>query len=167
MSSDATIRQNYARTEIYDKMVDEWDIFDTYVDFFVFAASVGYRVSSRSDVAGYDEDEYTGEGEMLWMHFTNKAAYRAVAASIAYQYTGNAEALTDPDLQLDVLARYARAGVEALATEFGDSQSTPRDGLVSFIDDYEDIDESKRSDEVLDEIITSFDRDMFNMGEGA
>jgi hypothetical protein len=163
MSNDATIRQYYARTNIYDQMVDEWDIFDTYVDFFVFAASVGYRISSRSDVASYDESDYTGDGEMLWMHFTNKGTYRAVAASIAYQYTGKVDAFTDPQLQLDVLARYAKVGAEALSDEFGDSQATPRDGLVAFIDDYEDLDNSKAQEEVLDDIIDSFDRDMFNM----
>lgn len=163
MSNDATIRQRYDRSEIYDQMVDEWDIFDTYVDFFVFAASVGYRVSSRSDVASYDESVYTGEGEMLWMHFTNKATYRAVAASIAYQYTGNVDAFTDPELQLEILARYAKAGADTLTTEFGDSQATPRDGIVASIDDYEDMDKTQEQDELLDEIIDSFDRDMFSM----
>lgn len=163
MSSDATIRQYYARTDIYDKMVEEWEIFDTYVDFFVFAASVGYRVSSRSDVASYDESDYTGDGEMLWMHFTNKTTYRAVASSIAYQYTGNVDAFTDPQLQLDVLARYAKAGAKALAEEFGDSQAPPRDGLVAYIDNYEDMNQSKAQEELLDEIIDSFDRDMFSL----
>lgn len=163
MSDDTTIRQYYARTDIYDQMVDDWDIFDTYVDFFVFAASVGYRIGSRSDVASYDEDYYTGEGEMLWMHFTNKVTYRAVAASIAYQYTGSVDAFTDPQLQLDVLARYAKAGADELAKEFGDSQATPRDGLVTFINEYEDVDESQAQEEMLDEIIDSFDRDMFDI----
>lgn len=163
MSGDATIRQLYERTDIYDKMVEEWGIFDTYVDFFVFAASVGFRVSSRSEVASYDESDYTGEGEMLWMHFTNKATYRAVAASIAYQFTGDAEAFTDPQLQLEVLARYAKAGTKALASEFGDSQAPPRDGLVSYIENYEDVDASSAQDEVIDEIINSFDNDMFSL----
>lgn len=163
MSDDATIRQHYERTEIYDQMVEEWGIFDTYVDFFMFAASVGYRIRSRSDVASYDESDFTGEGEMLWMHFTNKVTYRAVAASIAYQYTGTVDAFTDPQLQLEVLARYAKAGAGELAKEFGDSQATPRDGLVAFINEYEDTDESQAQEEMLDEIIDSFDRDMFDM----
>ena len=162
MSNDTTIRQFYARTDIYDKMVEEWDVFDTYVDFFVFCASVGYRVRSRSDVASYDGSDYTGDGEMLWMHFGNKGTYRTVAASIAYQYTGSVEAFTDPQMQLDVLARYAKAGAEAIETEFGDSQATPRDGLVAFIGDYENLDENERQAEVLDEIIESFDREMFS-----
>jgi len=69
-------------------MIDEWDLFNTYVDFFIFADSVGYATVDRPTVAGYDEAEYSGEGEsqqeMLWIHLSNKQTYRAVASSIAY-----------------------------------------------------------------------------------
>jgi hypothetical protein len=54
--------------------------------FFVFAGSVGYATVDRPTAAGYDESEYSGEGEsqqeMPWMHLSNKQTYRAVAASI-------------------------------------------------------------------------------------
>jgi hypothetical protein len=89
--SSSTIRQHYYRHPLYDKMVDEWDLFNTYVDFFVFAGSVGYATIDKTTAASYDEAEFAGEGEtqqeMLWMHLSNKQTYRAVAASIAYQHT--------------------------------------------------------------------------------
>jgi len=157
--SDANIRVNYHRHDLYDQMVEEWDLFNSYVDFFVFAASVGYATADEPTVRGYSEHEYKGDGEMLWMHFTNKHTYRAVAASIAYQYTNDPEALVDPEVQLDIMARYARAGVETLDQEFGDSVSTPRDGLLSFIDDYENPDaEDTGEEDILSKISSSFDQ---------
>lgn len=159
--SDANIRINYDRHKLYDQMVEEWNLFNSYVDFFVFAASVGYATADEPTIRGYSEHEYKGEGEMLWMHFTNKHTYRAVAASIAYQYTDDPEALVSPDIQLDIMARYAKAGVETLDQEFGDSVSTPRDGLLAFIDEYEDPE--ARSDEeadILSEISSTFDQSL-------
>jgi len=114
----ATTRQYYYRHDIYDRMVDEWEVFDSLVDFFVFAASVGYAVSDRPTVNTYTAREVQGStddgtrGEMLWMHFSDKQTYRAVAASIAYQHTGDSAALVEPETQLEVLARYAKAGAE-------------------------------------------------------
>jgi dnd system-associated protein 4 len=157
--SDSTIRQYYHRHELYDKMVDDWDLFNTYVDFFVFAASVGYATVDRTTAAAYDESEFTGDGEMLWMHLSNKQTYRAVAASIAYQHTGDPEALVSPKIQLEVLARYAKAGVERLAREFGDSATTPRDGLLSFIENEQPSGEAEDED-LLGAIVDSFDQNM-------
>ncbi|MBV0926228.1 hypothetical protein KTS45_18635 [Halomicroarcula limicola] len=157
---ESTIRQNYYRHSLYDKMVEEWDLFNTYVDLFVFAGCVGYATIDRTTAAGYDTSEYAGEGntqgEMLWMHLANKTTYRAVAASIAYQHTGDPEALVDPQLQLEVLARYARAGIDRLETEFGESASTPRDGLISFIENEQPNGDSQQED-ILGTIAASFD----------
>ena len=163
--SDTTIRQNYYRHPLYDKMVEEWDLFNTYVDFFVFAGSVGYGTVDRATAAGYDKSEYAGDGEtqgeMLWMHLSNKQTYRAVAASIAYQHTGDPEALVDPKIQLEVLARYAKAGVERLQREFGDSATTPRDGIISFIENQQPS-KNAGQDDILGSIVDSFDQSMIS-----
>lgn len=144
-------------------MVDEWGIFDTYVDFFVFAASVGYATVDRTTATGFDSAEFTGSGddqrEILWMHLSNKQTYRAVAASIAYQHTGDPKALVNPEVQLEVLARYAKAGAERLEREFGDSASNPRDGLISFIEN-EHPRGHDAQDDILGGIVESFDRSM-------
>jgi hypothetical protein len=168
MSGDggATTRQYYYRHEIYDRMVDEWEVFDSLVDFFVFAASVGYAISDRPTVNAYGREEYQGttdegtRGEMLWMHFTGKGTYRTVAASIAYQHTRDSNALVDPETQLEVLARYARAGVDRLDEEFGTAASPPRDGLVSLVDKFHEVDGGHDSDDILSGIVDSFDRDV-------
>lgn len=161
--SESTIRQNYYRHPIYDKMVDDWGLFDTYVDFFVFAASVGYATVDHTTAAGFGKSEYEGEGdtqgEMLWMHFSNKQTYRAVAASVAYQHTGDPEALVKPDIQLQILARYAKAGADRLHQEFGDSATKPRDGVLSFIKNEQPSGDDTQ-DDILGEIANSFDQTM-------
>ena len=164
--STATTRQYYHRHEIYEKMVNDWEIFDSLIDFFVFSASVGYAVSDRTTVNAYTEKEFQGStdddtrGEMLWMHFTDKPTYRAIAASIAYQHTSDSSALVEPEKQLEVLARYAHAGALRLDREFGDAAQPPRDGLVSFIDKFHEADGTAESKDILSRIVDSFDNDM-------
>lgn len=142
--SESTVRIHYNRNELYDKFVQEWDLFNSYVDLFVFAASVGYATADESDVIEYTDAEFKGtgdnRGEMLWMHFAGKTTYCAVAASLAYQLFDDPEALGDPKLQLEALARFAKAGMDTLEQEFGDSVSTPRDGMLSFIANFEEHD---------------------------
>lgn len=157
--SGTSERVKYARHDIYDQLVDEWDVFDTYVDLFVFAASVGYATSDSATVRAYSEDEYRGDGEMLWIHLNGKPNYRAIAAALAYQFTGDLESLTDAGTQLDVLARYAHAGALHLDAEFGDAVTTPRDGLVSFVDEFRGGESADGEGEILDDIVDSFDSD--------
>jgi hypothetical protein len=95
------------------------------------------------------------------MHLSNKQTYRAVAASIAYQHTGDPEALVDPKIQLEVLARYAKAGVERLHREFGESATTPRDGLISFIENQQPS-KNTGQDDILGSIVDSFDQSMIS-----
>lgn len=157
--SGSSERVKYTRHDIYDQLVDEWDVFDTYVDLFVFAAAAGYATSDEATVRAYRPDDYRGDGEMLWIHLNDKPNYRAIAASLAYQYTGELESLTDAGTQLEVLARYAHAGAQRLDTEFGDAVTTPRDGVVSFVDDFREGETDEEDRQILDEIVSSFDND--------
>lgn len=162
--SESSVRIHYNRHELYDKLVEEWGLFDSYVDLFIFAASVGYATGDNSKVAEYSEQEFKGtggeRGEMLWMHLSGKPAYRAVAASLAYQLFDDAEALADPNLQLEALARFAYAGMDTLEQEFGDSVSTPRDGILAFIAENENPDEAMTTDvDIMDRISSSFNSD--------
>lgn len=157
--SGSSERVKYERHDIYDQLVDEWDVFDTYVDLFVFAAAVGYATSDEATVRAYSTKDYRGDGEMLWIHLNDKPNYRAIAASLAYQFTGELEALTDAGTQLEVLARYAHAGAQQLDAEFGDAVTTPRDGLVSFVDEFRDGEMDEDDGQILDDIVSSFDND--------
>jgi hypothetical protein len=157
MSSDATVRQKYKQTPIYDTMVDEHGIFSSYIDFFVFAACVGYS-HNRCEM-----DNYEGDNEMLWMHFMDKDLYRATAASIAYQHHDDPDALIQPEVQLETLAKYAAGGAEILEQQFGEIAGDPTDAVFNFIQEYDEEEDNETRQTVLGEIMTSFDEEMLNI----
>lgn len=148
-----SIRQTYKRTEIWEQLVDDWNLFDNYQDLFVFAGCVGYAENQ------IEEDDYTGDGEILWMHFSDKDLYRAAAASIAYQYTDNPEALIEPEIQLKVMAKYAAGGAKILQQKFGDNVGTPREALLNYIENHEDDTEADQKS-VITQIAKDFDKSM-------
>lgn len=154
MSSSATVRQKYEQTEIYDQLVDEYGIFDSYVDMFVFAASIGYA-NDRCVITDYGGDE-----EMLWMHFSDKELYKAVAASIAYQHHDDPEALLDTEMQLETLTMYAAAGADILEKKFGDLKGDPTDAVLNYIQEWDQKDDTEARQTVLGEIMSSFDQNM-------
>lgn len=127
----ATVRINYRKTEIYDRLVDEEEIFDSYVDLFVFAACRAYADGERH------LDDYKGDAEMLWMHFGNKDFHRAAAACIAYQTTNDPSTLMDHAEQLNLLAQYASAGADILEEDYGEVKGSPLNSLVNDVKQYE------------------------------
>lgn len=149
-------RQKYKQTDIYDTLVDEHDIFDNYIDCFVFAASVGYKEGR------YESEDYTGDGEMLWMHFGSHDLYRAAAAAIAYQHTDDPASLTNPSKQLEVMAKFAAGGAALLDDKFGDTKGTPREGLLNYIQDQSSENERGEENEMLERIARSFDEELLS-----
>lgn len=125
------VRQNYRKTDIYERLVDETGIFDSYVDLFVFAACRAYAEGKRH------ENDYEGDAEMLWMHFGNRDFYRATAACIAYQTTEDPESLMNNDRQLEIMAQYSSAGAEILEEEYGPVKGSPLNSLLNDIQDFE------------------------------
>jgi hypothetical protein len=157
MSSDATVRVNYEQTEVYEQFVDEYSVFSSYQDFFVFAAAVGYARNKHDD---------PGSGnEMLWMHFTNKTLYKATAAAIAYNHLKTPEALIDPEKQLDTLARFQAGGVKILEEEFGDIEGDPTNALLNYIQDERSEEDDEGTQTVIEQIVQSFDDDMYTYDE--
>lgn len=136
--------------------MDDHDIFDNYIDCFVFAASVGYSEGR------YEPDDYDGDGEMLWMHFGSHDLYRAAAAAIAYQHTDDPASLTDPGKQLEVLAKFAAGGAEILEDKFGDTKGTPREGLLNYIQAQTSDGEDEGDNEMLERIARSFDEELLS-----
>ena len=150
-------RQTYKQTEIYSSLVEEHGIFEDKMSCFIFAASVGYSEGR------FKPDDYTGDGEMLWMHIGGDDLYRAVCASIAYQHTDDPTALTDPDKQLEVMAKFAAGGAEILQDKFGDVKGTPREGLLNYIQSQSSEEEDAGGqEELLGEIARSFDEELLS-----
>lgn len=154
--SSTQSRQHYKQSPLYEKLVKDHDIFPNNIDCFVFAAAVGFAENR------IDPDDYTGDGEMLWMHFSNRDLYRAAAAAMAYQHTGDPKALTDPDIQLEVMAQYAAGGAAFLEERFGEMNETPRDGLLNYIQSHSSTDERNEANQMLEKIAQSFDESMYS-----
>lgn len=150
-----TVRQNYRKSNIYEKLVDKHGIFDSYVDLFVFSGCLGY---SRNT---YHQDGYEGtgdtKGEMLWMHFSDKDMYRAAAASIAFQHTDDPKSLLDAGVQLDVLAMYASAGAEILEEKFGSTMGSPRDAVLNMVQNERTVEERREDTGTLRELEKAFE----------
>jgi hypothetical protein len=153
--SQSSARVNYEKTEIYETLVDEYGIFESYIDFFVFAASVGYSFDEY--VPGGDE----GDNEILWMHINRKELYQVVAASIAYQHTDDPEVLMHPADQLPILARFAAGGAQIAAEEFGDVTGNPTDAVVNFLRSEHNEDRQDAEEEILTQIREGFDDSIF------
>jgi len=154
--SKTSTRVKYEKTDIYESLVDEYDIFDSYVDFFMFAASLGYSENNP------ERENYEGENEMLWMHVQNKELYQVVAAAIAYQDTDDPQALVDPEIQLPILAQYAAGGAEKAAEEFGDVAGDPTDAVVNFLQDEHSESTQDEEEDILNQIRNGFDETVFN-----
>lgn len=155
MTQNADTRVTYEKTEIYEELVDEYEIFGSYVDFFVFAGCLGYAENEK-------REEYKGDNEMLWMHLGNSDIYRAVAAAIAYQDTGDPEALTQPETQLEILAKYAAGGAEIAGEEFDDVSGDPTNTVLSYIQQHHDPTTQEEQETILKEIMQSFDDEIVN-----
>ncbi len=155
MSQSTDIRVTYKKTPIYEQLVDDYEIFSSYVDFFVFSACLGYAKERKIE-------DYSGDNEMLWMHLGNSEIYRAVAAAIAYQDMGDPEALIQPETQLDILAKYAAGGAEIAAEEFGNISGDPTDTVLNYIQKHHDPTTQEEQEEILQEIMNSFNDDMID-----
>lgn len=152
-----TIRQKYKRYDIYDEFVKKHDIFNNYRDMFVFCGCVGYHENKiqKKDYTGTGEGEQ--QGEQLWMHFTDEPAIRAAAASIAYDETNNLQALTNPETQLKILAKYAAGGARFLQSKFG-GKSNPRSALLDYIrSNIDTADEESDGTDLLTRLIKEAD----------
>ena len=155
------IRVKHKRTEIWEELVKEHKVFDQYVELFVFMASLGhYHNNPKTNYKPDDDDE---EGEMLWMHVSNRDLFKAVSAAIAYQHTGDADALINPELQLQVMAQYAVGGAEILEDELSTVKGDPTDAVLNYIQSHNDADRSEEEDNELQRILDSFDEDMMDI----
>lgn len=153
MSSNSSIRVTHKRTPIWETLVEEYGVFDKYTELFVFAACVGYSNDRY-------ESDYSGESEMLWMHVGNRDLFKAVSAAIAYQHTGDPEALVKPSMQLEIMAQYAVGGAEVLNAEIGSVKGDPTDAVLNFVQDQHDPDREAHQQTELDKILEAFEDDM-------
>ena len=151
----------YKKTELYEQLVDEYGVFENYYDLLVFFGVVGYHEDNpvRSDFRGAASEGTKGEAGLDNIYSTD--LYQTIMASLAFQDTGNPEALVDSDTQMRVLAQYAAGGLEIAEREFGEVAGDPTDAIVNYIKSSRDTDTDFEGE--LERIVKSFDDEMMDL----
>lgn len=148
----------YRKSDLYDKFVDQHGVFEHSYDFMVFLAVLGYHenMPKRDNFRG--DREGGTRGEIGIQNVYSNELYRAIMTCLAFQDTGDPEALVDQRKQMDVLAQYAAGGLELAEQEFGDVAGDPTDALINYIKRQEG--ETTGMSGELAEIVKSFDNQM-------
>jgi hypothetical protein len=141
----------YKKSDLYDRVVDEYEIFDYGYEFMVFLAVMGYREGNS------DREEYRGDGEIGLENLKNKELYRTIMASLAFQDTGDPDALADLDRQEKILAQYSAGGLQVAEREFGQTAGDPTNAIVNYIKSHQDTEPYQGT---LGEIVSAFDDQM-------
>jgi len=144
----------YKKSDLYDRVVDEYEIFDYGYEFMIFLAVMGYREGNS------DREEYRGDGEIGLENLQNKELYRIIMASLAFQDTGDPGALVDPDRQEKILAQYSAGGLQVAEREFGQTAGDPTNAIVNYIKSHQDTEPYQGT---LGEIVSAFDDQMMGI----
>lgn len=152
----------YEQGELYETLVDEYEIFEYYYEALVFFAVIGYREGrvKRSSYKGNKADGTKSEASL--QNVRSRDLYQTVVACLAFQDTGDPEALVNPKEHKRVVAQYAAGGLEFAKEEFGQSAGDPTDAIINYI---KSCDESSGRNEVdgeLEKIVESFDDEMMD-----
>lgn len=152
---------SYKKSDLYERVVDEYDIFENSYDFMVFLAVIGYRENNIVR-DGYEGSDANGtRGQIGAENFFANDLYRVIASSIAFQDTKDASALVDSELQAQKLSQYAAGGLEIAEREFGQIAGDPTDAIVNYIEDQQN--EQKEYKGTLGEIVKAFDDQMMGV----
>lgn len=154
---------SYRKTELYETVVDEYEVFENYYDFLVFLAVVGYFESNpkRSGYRGDRSDET--KGEIGLQNVKSNELYKAIMACLAFQDTGDPDALVDESRQMKILSQYSAGGLEIAEREFGDVAGDPTDAILNYIRNTEG--ENPGLGGELGKIVKSFDDEMMDLSE--
>jgi hypothetical protein len=145
---------NYKKSDLYGKVVDEYEIFDYGYEFMTFLAVMGYREGKP------EREDYRGDGEIGLENLLNREIYRIIMASLAFQDTGDPEALVDVDRQEKILVQYSAGGLKIAEEEFGQTAGDPTDALVNYISNHQDTETYQGT---LGEIVSAFDDQMMGV----
>lgn len=152
---------SYKQSPLYDRVVEEYDIFEHSYDFMVFLAVLGYREDNPVR-DGYEGSESEGtRGQIGADNFFSNELYQVIAACIAYQDTGDRSALVDRELQAERLTQYAAGGLEIAEEEFGSIAGDPTDAIANRVLHYEE--QNKANEGILGEIKKDFSDNMLGL----
>lgn len=151
---------SFYNPEIYDDLVDKYDIFEYRRDAVMFMAVLGYVEGEprREDYRGSDDEQ----GNTRIESFYSRDLYRVFGSSLAYQDTGDPDALVDLELQAKVISQYATGGLEVYEDEIGDVNGDPTDAIVNYIQSLTEK-SGYSGPAILKDIQDNFDDQMANL----
>lgn len=151
---------SYPKSELYDRVVDEYGIFEHSYDFMVFLAVLGYREGKPVREAPIESNAEWTKGEIGAENFFANDLYRMVTACIAFQDTDDPSALVDPELQAKILAQYVAGGLEVAEAEFGQTAGDPTNAILNHLKQYQESDDYRGT---LGKIVRAFDDEMMGI----
>lgn len=149
----------FLKTDLYETLVDDYNVFEYNYDLLVFLAVLGYQ-KGEPVKQNYTGDRDAGTmGEIGLDNLYSNELYRSIMASLALQETEKPESLVDRSAQMRVLAQYAAGGLEVAESEFGDVTGDPTDAFVNFLQQFEEDKDDIEGE--LQVIIQAFDDEYF------
>jgi dnd system-associated protein 4 len=155
----------YEKGELYEQLVDEYEVFDYYYEVLVFLAVVGYREDrvKRNNYTGNSGEGTDGEAGLQNVH--SRDLFHTVGACLAFQDTNDPEALVDPMEHKRVIAQYAAGGIEFAKEEFGQNAGDPTDAIVNYIKSRKNDDGEDEIEGELQKIVDAFDDEMMDTSD--
>lgn len=143
--------------DLYEDLADQYDVFEYPRDVLMFMAVLGYVEGEpkRDDYKGSDDNQ----GNTRIEGFYTQEMYQVFGGCLAYQDTGDPDALVDLELQAEVISQYAAGGLEIAQEEFGDVAGDPTDAIVNYINKIAK-DRDKTVTTILKKIRQNFNKDM-------
>lgn len=157
---------SFKKPDLYDELVEEYEVFENLYDAVVFMAMVGYLEDNveRDNFRGSKDG--AGQGNIRIESFYSNDLYRIVGSCLAYQDTGDPDALVDTEQQAKTISQYATGGLEIAQKEFGDIAGDPTDAILNYINECENRGPDGAATSIINEIQSNFDDQMLDGGTG-
>lgn len=135
----------WKKIDAYDRFAGDGDdaVFDTYSDFILFAACLGYQKGER--------EEYDGTNAVRMSGILSDDLRKVMSRSLAYAETEDMEAIDDIDIQTEIVGEYALSGAKIADSEV-DNTGELLEAVVEYLQDNRDEDEEERRKGILEEI---------------
>lgn len=136
----------YEKSEAFEELSEgENSIFETNIEFLVFAACVGHAQNNR-----VNNPEETGE--IRWSYVSQNQKLSVVVAALAYADTEDPEAILDPGAQITSLTSYGAGGARIIKNKVVDEPGENLDNLIDFLQQHRDANKLEEQVGILEQI---------------
>lgn len=148
----------YEKSDAYEFLADEHEIFERYYDVLLFFALVGYENDKFVRGAPKTDDPDTISNDTA----TNEDIDEIILASLGFQHTGQPTTLANEEKQFEIVAAYAAGGEKLLNQKIESFETDPTDEIISYVRSTRKG-ERKTDQGILGEIKKSFDDEIIGV----